>query len=333
MSTAEVTDLYMRTMQYSWDAYPYPGKTIEDLDMDKIERFANRINEKGRLRISGTPVEIISKMNLLKDGNPTNGAMLLFAKTPLMYDIHAGRLKTSDVILDDRIIRNTLYEAVEETMKYIMSHLKVSYKISSETVVQTTQRSEIFEYPLEALRELVLNSIIHRQYDNVGDIKIKIFDNRITIFNPGKLYGDLTIEDLKTDYYQSSARNKLVVEAFFLTGDIEKYVTGFHRVRSAISKYPSMKFKYREIQNGFLTELSYEEASTDNTVDNTVDKTNEEKILDAIRVNPGITQQKLVEITGLTRRGVEWNMQKLKVENVIRRVGGKKHGHWEILSD
>ena len=118
MSTAEVTDLYMRTMQYSWDAYPYPGKTIEDLDMDKIERFANRINEKGRLRISGTPVEIISKMNLVKDGNPTNGAMLLFAKTPLMYDIHAGRLKTSDVILDDRIIRNTLYEAVEETMKY-----------------------------------------------------------------------------------------------------------------------------------------------------------------------------------------------------------------------
>ena len=333
MSTAEVTDLYMRTMQYSWDAYPYPGKTIEDLDMDKIERFANRINEKGRLRISGTPVEIISKMNLVKDGNPTNGAMLLFAKTPLMYDIHAGRLKTSDVILDDRIIRNTLYEAVEETMKYIMSHLKVSYKISSETVVQTTQRSEIFEYPLEALRELVLNSIIHRQYDNVGDIKIKIFDNRITIFNPGKLYGDLTIEDLKTDYYQSSARNKLVVEAFFLTGDIEKYGTGFHRVRNAISKYPSMKFKYREIQNGFLTELSYEETSTDNTVDNTVDKTNEEKILDAIRVNPGITQQKLVEITGLTRRGVEWNIQKLKVENVIRRVGGKKHGHWEILSD
>ncbi|MCE5178555.1 MAG: putative DNA binding domain-containing protein [Porphyromonadaceae bacterium] len=333
MSTAEVTDLYMRTMQYSWDAYPYPGKTIEDLDMDKIERFANRINEKGRLRISGTPVEIISKMNLVKDGNPTNGAMLLFAKTPLMYDIHAGRLKTSDVILDDRIIRNTLYEAVEETMKYIMSHLKVSYKISSETVIQTTQRSEIFEYPLEALRELVLNSIIHRQYDNVGDIKIKIFDNRITIFNPGKLYGELTIEDLKTDYYQSSARNKLVVEAFFLTGDIEKYGTGFHRVRNAISKYPTMKFKYREIQNGFLTELSYEETSTDNTVDNTVDKTNEEKILDAIRVNPGITQQKLVEITGLTRRGVEWNMQKLKVESVIRRVGGKKHGHWEILSD
>ncbi len=141
MSTAEVTDLYMRTMQYSWDTYPYPGKTIDDLDMDKIKRFANRINEKGRLRISGTPVEIITKMNLLKDGIPTNGAMLLFAKTPLMYDIHAGRLKTADVILDDKIIRSTLYEAVEETMKYIMSHLKVSYIISSETTNNTKIRN------------------------------------------------------------------------------------------------------------------------------------------------------------------------------------------------
>ncbi len=222
MSTAEVSDLYMRTMQYSWDAYPSPRNTINDLDRDKIERFAKRINEKGRLRISGTPFEIIRKMNLLKDETPTNGAMLLFAKNPLMYDIHAGRLKTADVILDDKIIRNTLYEAVEETMKYIMSHLKISYKISPETVINTTQRTEIFEYPLEALRELVLNCIIHRQYNSVGDIQIKIFDNRITLFNPGKLYGDLTVEDLETDDYQSSARNKLIVEAFFLTGDIGK---------------------------------------------------------------------------------------------------------------
>lgn len=193
-------------------------------------------------------------------------------------------------------------------MKYIMSHLKVSYKISSETVLQSTRRTEIFEYPLEALRELVLNCIIHRQYDSVGDIQIKIFDNRITIFNPGKLHGDLTVEDLKTDDYQSSARNKLIVEAFFLTGDIEKYGTGFHRVRSAISNYPNMKFDYREIQNGFLTELSYEDPDTHKTVDKTMDKTIEAKIVEAIRVHLGITQKMLAEVTGLTQRGIEWNM-------------------------
>jgi len=60
--------------------------------------------------------------------------MLLFAKQPLMFDIQAGRLKTNDYILDNIIIRDTLFEVVEVTMKYIISHLKVAYEISTETV-------------------------------------------------------------------------------------------------------------------------------------------------------------------------------------------------------
>ena len=63
------------------------------------------------------------------------------------------------------------------------------------------------------------------------DIQIKIFDNSITFFNPGKLFGDLTIEKLKGDDYQSRARNKLIAEAFYLTRDIEKYGSGFIRER------------------------------------------------------------------------------------------------------
>ncbi|PIV62125.1 MAG: ATP-dependent DNA helicase, partial [Bacteroidetes bacterium CG02_land_8_20_14_3_00_31_25] len=184
----------------------------------------------------------------------------------------AGRLKTPDLILDDKILRNTLFELVEETMRYIISHLKVAYEISSKTVLKTTQRTEIFEYPLEALRELVLNSIIHRKYNSSVDIQIKIFDNKISIFNPGELYGNITIEDLQHDDYQASARNKLIVEAFYLTGDIEKYGTGYRRIREALKNYPTMKFDFKEIQGGFLAELSYQKQRlTENAVDNVVD--------------------------------------------------------------
>jgi len=60
--------------------------------------------------------------------------------------------------------------------------------------------------------------------------KLKYLITASTIFNPGRLYGNLTIDDLKSDDYPTlPARNKLIVEAFFLTGDIEKYGTGFHR--------------------------------------------------------------------------------------------------------
>ena len=81
---------------------------------------------------------------------------------------------------------------------------------------------------------------MHRDYANTSDIQIKIFDDRITIFSPGKLYGGLTIEEIKTDSYQSHIRNKLIAEAFYLTKNIEKYGSGFIRIRKELESYPEL---------------------------------------------------------------------------------------------
>ena len=62
----------------------------------------------------------------------------------------------------------------------------------------------------------------------------------------------------------------------------------------------------------------------------TVEKT-VEKILDAIKSNPKITQNELAEIAGLTRRGIEWNLAKLKEKGIIKRIGPAKGGYWEVI--
>ena len=66
------------------------------------------------------------------------------------------------------------------------------------------------------------------------------------------------------------------------------------------------------------------------TVEKTAEKT-VEKILSAMRVNPSITQQQLVEAIGLSRRGIEWQLNQLKAKGIIRRVGPDKGGHWEVI--
>ena len=340
MTAAAVSDCYLQVMQYSWDAYINADATLDDLDAKRIDNFINRINEKGRINLVGSNLDKLRKIQLIKNDLPTNAAMLLFAKEPLMCDIHAGRLKTAEMILDDKIIRNTLFEAVEETMRYIIGHLKVAYEITSQSVRTTTQRTEIFEYPLDAIREVVMNSIIHRKYNNPIDIQIKIFDNRITIFNPGGLYGDITIDDLKTDDYQSSARNKLIVEAFYLTGDIEKYGTGYRRIRKAISDYPTMKFDYKEMQGGYLVEFSYDEQKKDETINNkqvkvvekVVEKVNnnQRKILFFIKDNPSITASELSKEIDISIRKIQENISKLKSLGLLVRIGPDKGGHWEV---
>ena len=254
LNLTEITDLHMQSLQLSWDAYPANGVDLNELDINKIDHFIERVNESGRFNLAGERFECLQKLNLIKNNQPTNAAKLLFTPNQTLYNIHVGRFKTPSMILDDKMIRATLYEAVEETMLYILSHIKVAFEFTGEV-----QRTEILEYPQAALRELVLNAIVHRDYSSPVDIQIKIFDQAITIFNPGKLYGDITIDKLKTDHYQSRTRNKLIAEVFYLTKDIEKYGSGFIRVREAVKQYATMKFDYEENGDGFFVTLSYSE--------------------------------------------------------------------------
>ena len=72
------------------------------------------------------------------------------------------------------------------------------------------QRKNRWQYPLRAIREMLLNAIIHKDYRDPTDVIVKIFDNQIQISNPGELFGGLSFDDLKTDNYQPKHRNKLL---------------------------------------------------------------------------------------------------------------------------
>ena len=105
------------------------------------------------------------------------------------------------------------------------------------------------------IRELLLNAVVHRDYKHSTDIVIKIFDDRIVFSNPGTLFGSLTLKDLEKDDYISSIRNKLLAEAFFLTGDIEKYGTGFIRIRKKLKELKTAMYKISEVGDFFRVEL------------------------------------------------------------------------------
>jgi ATP-dependent DNA helicase RecG len=336
LSASEINDVYLKSIQTSWDSYPYPNAKYDDLNEQKIRLFIDRVNQGGRFKLIGTPYECLQKLRLIKNNVPTNAAMLLFSKEELFYNVHIGRFKTQSHIIDDKMVRGTLFEAVENTLTFIIGHLKVAFEITG----KTSQRTEIFEYPLPALRELVLNAIIHRDYTSPTDIQIRIFDKEITIFNPGKLFGNLTIEDLKTDNYQAQSRNKLITEAFYLTKDIEKYGSGYRRIREYIANYPTMYFHFEENSGGYLVKLGYTKQKTVDvtkgvTKDVTKDVTKESRqliILELLNNNRTITIDEIAEKLNVTRRTILREMEELKTQNKIKRIGGRKTGHWQITN-
>jgi ATP-dependent DNA helicase RecG len=267
-------------------------------------------------------------LGYLKDGRPTHAAMLLFARNDPPYALHVGHFKTASTIIDDRMIRGTLFQVVEESMKFILSHLKVAFEITGEI-----EQREIYEYPLPALRELLLNAVVHRDYTSPVDIQLKIFDNAITFFNPGRLFGDLTIEKLKSDDYQSRTRNKLVAEAFYLTIDIEKYGSGFIRVRGEIESYPTMTFEYEESGDGFLVTLRYLKQKI-SSVSVPPEGISEgiNLLLEHIRSAPGRRIPQMADRLGIPAKTIERWIADLKRQGRIEYRGSKKAGGYYMVN-
>ena len=126
-----------------------------------------------------------------------------------------GRFKSPTDVVDTIIIKGNLFEQVEALVNAIKKHINVRY------VIEDIHRKDVWDYPLPAIREACINALIHRDYTNPAEIQIKIYDDHIKFWNPGKLPEGITIEDLKREHV-SRPRNKLLAMVFYYAGLIEK---------------------------------------------------------------------------------------------------------------
>ena len=329
----EIVDLQQQSLNISYDAYPLK-ENLSSLDTALLEKFVETINSRGRINLQDDLLTNLTKLKLVQAGKPTLAAMLLFGNHG--YSIHIGRFKSEDTIIDDLLMKDPLLVVLDEAMIFIKKHISLSYQFDG-----SLKRKESWQYPLEAIRELLLNSVVHRDYKHTSDIVIKIFDERIIFTNPGKIYGNLTIEDLERDDYVSSIRNKLLAESFYLMGDIEKYGTGFIRIRKLIEDYPRVSYSISETGDFFKVEMRHTPTKTTTKPPlETPLKTEiqdvyltelEDKIFRQIQIDNHITFENIATNLSISRNTVKEYVDKLKNKRVLRRVGGRRGGHWEIL--
>ncbi|MHB2153650.1 RNA-binding domain-containing protein [Calditrichota bacterium GD2] len=127
-------------------------------------------------------------------------------------------------------------------------------------------------------------------------------------------------------------RNPKIAEIFYFTKDIERWGSGLERIHKAcLSNGVTVKFNL--LKTGFLVTFERPELKSKDcgrTVEKTVGKT-AEKILHAIKENPEITTLQLAELLGLSRRGIEWNLARLKKQGKIKRIGPARGGHWQVV--
>ncbi len=232
LSVPEAAELYFSSRGQTWDETPLPEATLQDIDAQRVRRFLERAKAERQWNVdAGTSVEqALRQLNLLRDEKPTVAAVLLFGENPQRFLLQAkfrcARFKGDDTVdfLDMKVMESTVIDQVEEAMAFVRRHISMAV-----TIEEKLERTERWEYPLDAIREAITNAVCHRDYASSSNVQVRIFDHSLEVWNPGELPPGLTVDDLRRTH-ESKPRNKLVAEAFFLIKYIEQFGTGTGRM-------------------------------------------------------------------------------------------------------
>ncbi len=266
--------------------------------------------------------------------------ILFFAKDPAarqpFVNVICALFKgtTKAYILDRKELAGNILENVEDALLFLKKHLQLRWEITSDS----PRRREILELPEVALREAVVNAVCHRDYFEPGaQVMVEIFDDRVEIHNPGGLPRGLPEKDFGK---RSVCRNPNIAALLLRCDYIEKMGTGIERIYEALKNEncPPVKIEYDRLFSLVFSRPSYitprdAEKPMDKPGENPREKTRKktrEIILELIRKTPDITMALLADETGLTPKGIEWQIAQLKKNGLLERVGPDKGGHWKI---
>lgn len=249
LSPKEIAEFHLQTTGSSWDSYTADAR-IGDIDLEQVKAYIDFANQSGRKKIKEKPLGVLKKLDLIKDNKATWAVILLFGKEPQRFvsqaKVHCGKFKFSKTeILDNIMIDGNLIDQVGEVMDFVKRHISVRFVITGKP-----RREEIWEYPLEAVREAIINAVVHRDYTEPAEIQVETYNDRIEIWNPGELPSGISIDDLYKEDHKSIPRNKVIAQMFYDIGFIEKYGSGTTRMLDLCSK-AEIFIEFKEVSNGF----------------------------------------------------------------------------------
>ena len=335
----------LRKQGKTWDGVPVPYLKIEDLDNATFDLFRRAAKRSGRMEeadLHDNNEGLLDKLRLFEGNYLKRAAALLFHPDPEKFVtgafIKIGYFRADANLIYQDEVHGNLLNQVKATID-ILTTKYLRALISYEGV----QRIESLPMPREALREALLNSIVHKSYESLTPTQIAVYDDKLEIWNCGILPEDWTIDNL-LGKHRSRPYNPDIANVFFRSGEIEAWGRGIERIQAACKNAgcPEPEFQYdgSGLWTIFHFDEDYQETNpetTQKTAQKTVQKT-VQKLTDTqialikfLKENPEITRKELAErIPNITENGIIYNLSRLQSIGILKRVGGRKLGHWVI---
>ena len=323
---------------------------IKDL-CDKMKKIAieNTWNDEEKAAIRDVTKNILITWGILKEDNgkiiPTNAYALLTGKMQIQPTIQCAvfKGKTRAYFVDRREFSGPIQDQVQLAFQYVLEKINMGMQIKG------IYRQDVYELPINSVRELIANAVAHRNYLEPGNIQVAIFDDRLEVTSPGMLLNTVSIKKMIEGY--SRLRNPAIANAFAYMKIIEKWGTGIPRILRECKEYGLKKpelvdfdgdFRvnmYRREEKSKTTQTTTQtttqittQTTTQITTQTTIKLTkNDHEILQVIQNNPALSQKEIAMELGWTVDRVKYYLNKMKKQEAIRRIGSSHKGYWELL--
>lgn len=340
---AALHQFLLKKMGLNWEDIPCDGSTMDDIEDSAIEYFLDHAIEEGRMAPEArksSNEEVLSNLGLVRDGVPTNGAILLFGKYPqrrfVTSGFKIGRFGTDDAdLLNQDLVEGNLIQMTDKIMQ-VLSNKYLIRPIHYEGL----HRKEPLEIPDEALREIIFNSIVHKLQIGTWN-QMSIYDDHIRLWNEGVLPEDYTVETLMGKH-TSKPRNPKMAQVFYRAGFIEAWGRGYEKIKREFDK-ANLAHPTFAVEQGGVTAIIPREIFMSIRGDqkspqpepkpnqNRTKTEQKDRIIELIRENAQITRAELAVQLNLHDSSVQRRLDALVKEGRLRHVGPTNGGAWEVL--
>lgn len=266
------------------DSYETSTSTIQNLTFETATKYF----EEKEISFSDNKKRTLGLIN--DDGFYTNLALLLSDECQHSIKIAIFEGTTKEVFKDRKEFSGSIFKQIDDVLEYLNVYNKIH------TVISGKERIEKRDYPEQALREAVLNAVVHRDYSYEGSILINLFEDKLEIMSLGGLVKGLDEELIREGI--SECRNKKLADIFYRFKYIEAYGTGIPRifeVYKKIGKTPELDI----FDGGFritLPNISVEEMKQETA---SAIKTYSESIKKYLKTNKSVTKEQAAEVFGV----------------------------------
>lgn len=313
----------------TWDDIPEQRASVNDIDEITVKKFlkdariAKRINVEDDINIS----DLLEKLRLLENGKIKRAAIVLFGKDPGKYypnmAVKIGKFGDSDADLKfHEVVESNLIQLKEQ----IGEMLNAKFFIHPIDFVGM-QRVERDEYPVAAVREMILNALVHRNYMG-APTQIRLYDDNFSVWNDGGLPDGITEEDLKK-VHRSKPRNPLIADVCFKGGYIDSWGRGTIKIIEACKETGLPEPVLVEEQGGFLSKIFKDRFTEDQLKKMGLNKRQVEAA-EYVKKNGKITNSDYQKLCEVSERTALRDLDDLSAKNVFQKKGEKKGTYYEL---